>query len=308
MSKVFCIVEKKDKDLFTIYDTENKGVCCCSLYTLKDLVKQGCKINGFCFKNGKVSIQEVGLDGTPRVKKAPIICEDTTKRSAVTILKGLDEKHYPRVKQNRKGVLGEMTVGTVVDISYTCGDITTGTTGVIVKQQNKLMVMTLDGFLVQKEFIEDISKKQNITNYERIAFERMFKLCNMNESIYEERKNLEARLNKLTEKKIEIDRELSKVKQLYNKELYNETVIGNEEFKQSFHGGMLNKPYVAAVINKTKRPLLYTYGYTWKNPTTLRKSITKEQALDILNKASLLDVTATKDNIHLNEFSANDMW
>ena len=35
----FIIVEVKGKDLYTIYDTEHKGVCCCSMYTLKQLVK-----------------------------------------------------------------------------------------------------------------------------------------------------------------------------------------------------------------------------------------------------------------------------
>ena len=242
------------------------------------------------------------------MKKAPIICENTTKRSAVTILKGLDEKHYPRVKQNRKGLLGEMLEGTVVDVSYTIGDVTTGTTGVIVKQNNKLMVRTLDGFLVKQDIIDDVSKKQNIANYERISFEKLFKLHNLNESICDERRKLEERLSKLTEQKIEVDNEISNIKQLYNIELYKETVKGNEEFKQSFHGGQLNKPFVAAVINKTNRPLLYTYGFTWKNPTTLKKSISKETALEILKKASLLDVTATKESIHLNEFSGSYMW
>ena len=57
MKKLFYIVEKKEKDLYTIYDVENKGVCCCSLYTIKDLIQHGCVIKGFYTNNGKVVIK-----------------------------------------------------------------------------------------------------------------------------------------------------------------------------------------------------------------------------------------------------------
>lgn len=109
----FIIVEIKQKDLYTIYDVENKGVCCCSTYTLAQLQSAGHKITGFTVNSdGKYGVKECGLDGKPRTKKAPIICADETKRSAVTIAKGLDEKHYPRVKQERSGEAADKTVVT----------------------------------------------------------------------------------------------------------------------------------------------------------------------------------------------------
>ena len=108
------IVEVKGNDLYTIYDADNGGVCCCSRYTILQLIndyKQN--IDGVTIDSkGRLTVTEVGLDGTVRSKKAPIICADTTKRSATTIIKGLDEKHYPRVKQERR------STGSYVYLTY----------------------------------------------------------------------------------------------------------------------------------------------------------------------------------------------
>lgn len=98
----FIVIEIKDKDLFTIYDVENKGVCCCSAYTLKQLLSDHNEVLGCKVVNGKLNVFECDLDGNKRSRKASNCCTDTTKRSAVTIEKGLDEEHYPRVKTERK--------------------------------------------------------------------------------------------------------------------------------------------------------------------------------------------------------------
>lgn len=98
----FIVIEIKDKDLFTIYDVENKGVCCCSAYTLKQLLSDHNEVLGCQVVNGKLNVFECDLDGNKRSRKASNCCTDTTKRSAVTIEKGLDEAHYPRLKTERK--------------------------------------------------------------------------------------------------------------------------------------------------------------------------------------------------------------
>lgn len=98
----FIVIEIKDKDLFTIYDVEHKGVCCCSAYTLKQLLSDHNEVLGCQVVNGKLNVFECDLDGNKRSRKASNCCTDTTKRSAVTIEKGLDEAHYPRVKTERK--------------------------------------------------------------------------------------------------------------------------------------------------------------------------------------------------------------
>ena len=98
----FIVIEIKDKDLFTIYDVEHKGVCCCSAYTLKQLLSDHNEVLGCQVVNGKLNVFECDLDGNKRSRKASNCCTDTTKRSAVTIEKGLDEAHYPRLKTERK--------------------------------------------------------------------------------------------------------------------------------------------------------------------------------------------------------------
>ena len=98
----FIVIEIKDKDLFTIYDVEHKGVCCCSAYTLKQLLNDHNEVLGCQVVNGKLNVFECDLDGNKRSRKASNCCTDTTKRSAVTIEKGLDETHYPRLKTERK--------------------------------------------------------------------------------------------------------------------------------------------------------------------------------------------------------------
>lgn len=98
----FILIEIKGKDLFTIYDVENKGVCCCSAYTLKQLLSDRNEVLGCQVVNGTLNVFECDLSGNKRAKKAPNCCSDLTKRSAVTIEKGLDETHYPRLKAERK--------------------------------------------------------------------------------------------------------------------------------------------------------------------------------------------------------------
>lgn len=78
--------------------------------------------------------------------------------------------------------------------------------------------------------------------------------------------------------------------------------------KMSFYDGTLNRPAAKEVITQTDKELKYTYGLGYRNPTTHKKPIDKEEALRIVDTASLLDITEYEDWIHLNEFSSNDMW
>lgn len=100
----FIVIEIKDKDLFTIYDAENKGVCCCSAYTLKQLLNDHNEVLGCKVVNGKLNVFECDLAGNKRSKKASDCCKDLTKRSASTIEKGLLESKYPRIKTERSTV------------------------------------------------------------------------------------------------------------------------------------------------------------------------------------------------------------
>lgn len=78
--------------------------------------------------------------------------------------------------------------------------------------------------------------------------------------------------------------------------------------KMSFFDGTLNKEKAKEYILNSEKPCRYTYGLGYRNPTTNNIFITKEEALEIIAKESLLDVREHDTYIHLNAYSSNDMW
>ena len=78
--------------------------------------------------------------------------------------------------------------------------------------------------------------------------------------------------------------------------------------KMSFFDGTLNREKAKEYILNSEKPCRYTYGLGYRNPTTHNIFITKEEALEIIAKESLLDVREHDTYIHLNAYSSNDMW
>lgn len=78
--------------------------------------------------------------------------------------------------------------------------------------------------------------------------------------------------------------------------------------EMSFYKGTLDRDKLKEFILSTDKPIKYTYGFAYRNPTTYRKPITKEEALSIVDKQSFLDAKEREDFLHLNAFSENDMW
>lgn len=76
----------------------------------------------------------------------------------------------------------------------------------------------------------------------------------------------------------------------------------------SFYNNTMNKEKLKEFIRETNKPIRYTYGFKWKNPTTLNVRKTKEQAIKIVDSASMLDATELVDVLDLNAFGGNDMW
>ena len=78
--------------------------------------------------------------------------------------------------------------------------------------------------------------------------------------------------------------------------------------KMSFFDGTLNREKAKEYILNSEKPCRYTYGLGYRNPTTNNIFITKEEALEIIAKESLLNVREHDTYIHLNAYSSNDMW
>lgn len=77
--------------------------------------------------------------------------------------------------------------------------------------------------------------------------------------------------------------------------------------KMSFYDGTLNKKVAAAYVSATDKPLLYTYGYEYRNPSTHRVPVEKDLALVVIERESYLDIQFETDYVHLNAFSENDL-
>jgi len=78
--------------------------------------------------------------------------------------------------------------------------------------------------------------------------------------------------------------------------------------KMSFYDGSLDKEELKKFIRKTEKPIKYTYGLKFRNPTTRDVPVSKEKALKIVDRESLLDATEYRDYLDLNAYSENDMW
>lgn len=103
MKLYYIILERKGSDLFVIYDMQTKGKCCCSLYTIKQLVEMGHSVYGYRVINGRAVIDECTINGEVRVTKK-VYDIDLTKRSASTIIKGikLTKEEKESIRNNQK--------------------------------------------------------------------------------------------------------------------------------------------------------------------------------------------------------------
>lgn len=118
----FILVEIKNRDTFVLYDTVNKGVCCCDLNALHQLVYDY-KFEVVGFDTVANKIVACCLNGTPRKVKTRSMCDDNIKRSASLISKGLPADKFPR-SDRQQSVLHSRVVKTDSgDVTVTEGDI-----------------------------------------------------------------------------------------------------------------------------------------------------------------------------------------
>lgn len=78
--------------------------------------------------------------------------------------------------------------------------------------------------------------------------------------------------------------------------------------KMSFYDGTLDREELRKFIENYKKPIKYTYGLGYRNPTTNNKPITKEEAFTIIEHEGFLDARETEEYLHLNAYSDNDMF
>ncbi len=78
--------------------------------------------------------------------------------------------------------------------------------------------------------------------------------------------------------------------------------------KMSFMNGTMDREKLKEFIDETEKPIRYTYGFGYRNPTIHKILIDKEKAMKIVKDEYYLDAEEFSDYIHLNAYSNNDMW
>ncbi len=87
--------------------------------------------------------------------------------------------------------------------------------------------------------------------------------------------------------------------------------LPGELFSHTFYGKgeHHSKQEVIDFLRSTDKPIKYTYGLGYRNPTTHNKPISLEEALGIVEREwGMLDVDERPKYVHLNAYSENDMW
>lgn len=291
---LFYVVQKLNNKECIIYDVENSGVCCCTVYTLNQLIEMGHQVVGY---DGK-KLFEVDLKGNKRENKAPIMCEDLTKRSAVTIAKGLNEKDFPRVKKARN--VKPFKIYKVKDKQNT---VTYG----FYTDFGNLALLT--GSLIRPDNFQNYLVEE-VKNVDKLVKDYLLKikaLRTQDRKYSLKLKEIEKEKQGIEEEKKKIIEEIHKVSEDYKFEFLLNNITGNECVKMSFYDGSLNRIKARAIIQKSNRKILYTHGLAYRNPTTYKKPITKEKAFELLNY-DCLDIDFKEDCIEMNTYSSNDMY
>ena len=65
--------------------------------------------------------------------------------------------------------------------------------------------------------------------------------------------------------------------------------------------------YADYILN-TSKPILYTHGLGYRNPTIHNKKISKEKALEIMGELEWKTISSNEKAVYLNTYSEMDMW
>ena len=79
-------------------------------------------------------------------------------------------------------------------------------------------------------------------------------------------------------------------------------------FKHDFYYPQLRKTdeEIEQFLAETKKEILYTLGFAWKNPAIHNIPITNEKALEIFHSTPYVKITEHKDFVIFNIFTEND--
>lgn len=292
---MFFIVGQKDKDCYVLYDSVNGGRACASLYTIKQIIDNGVEVIGARLTpDGRLTtkgIQIVNTNGQPVIRLNRFDDVPDTKRSASTFLKGIK-----RTKEeiNRAKSIGEKRSQTI--------------------QEKKANVdpRQFDALNLYKDIVANGREIKRLTpqkvcaiyNYEKLTEDRVYDF----EQVYDSNgKPLPGYYSK--SKDILYSRK--KCLEAYARQLDSLGLDENGFVNYSFYSkdyGKTPKEIILYVLQTTKKPIRYTYGLKYRNPTTRDVPKTNAEAVKICKSESMIDVKEFADYIDMNAYSGNDMW
>lgn len=149
----------------------------------------------------------------------------------------------------------------------------------------------------RKELIEEISEYV----YENSELETYFELLKEGHTGFENMTN-----EQLKEEYDYVDEEVTVLIDNYkdNDELVTLSFMNRSGDPEKKY----NKDRALALIHLSEKPIKYTHGLGYRNPSTHNQPITKDKALKIIKKEILIDITENEEDIHINTYSKNDMW
>lgn len=150
----------------------------------------------------------------------------------------------------------------------------------------------------KQQWIHRQSEQNNIQSEIEKLEKSIAELMEKSRMLEQERESIQKEINVLV-KAYSDDKIIREIKK---------TVKGNENLRMSFYDRTLDRIKAKAIILKSKRPITYTYGLAYRNPTTYHVPKTMEEAFEIIDTEGLLDITFSTNEIHLNAYSGNDMW
>lgn len=81
-----------------------------------------------------------------------------------------------------------------------------------------------------------------------------------------------------------------------------------EWLRMSSTDSSLNVAMAVDAIRKSNKPCVFTYGLAFRNPTTYRVPISKEEAIEIIKSRDAVDVEEEADVFHINKLSGSDLY
>ena len=69
-----------------------------------------------------------------------------------------------------------------------------------------------------------------------------------------------------------------------------------------------NKDRALALVHLSEKPIKYTQGLGYRGPSIHNHPITKDKAIEIIEKESLIDIRESEEDIHINTYDVNDLF